>query len=78
MNKQKIIQVTTAGIKITSALAGLAAYTDVIPPKYLPVCALVFAVVSASKEVLTALNVYLEGPASVQTQKVQDNLLEAK
>lgn len=74
MNTQKTVQFLTAGIKITSALGGLAAYVNLLPPKALPVCALIFALVSAIKEILTALNVYLEGPAAVQTQKVQDKL----
>ena len=74
MSKQQIIQLTTTGVKVLSALLALSAYSDLIPPKYTSVGILVFAVASSAKEVLTACNQYLEGPSSVQTPAVQAGL----
>ena len=75
--KQKIIQGITVGGKIAGVVAGGAAYEKVIPPQYLPLAVLAFAVASALKEILTAFGVYLEGPTEVQSDATQDKLAKS-
>lgn len=53
----KAINIT---LKITSIVAGLAAYSDIIPAKLLPVAVLVFALSSTIKDVAIKVGDYLD------------------
>jgi hypothetical protein len=47
-------------LKVTSIVAGLAAYTDVIPAKLMPVAMLVFALSSTIKDIAIKAGDYLD------------------
>jgi hypothetical protein len=50
----------TTTLKVLSLITGLAAYADVIPAKFMPVAALVFASASTVKDLLTKVGDYLD------------------
>ncbi len=53
--KNKILSYISLALKITSLVSGFSAYSGLIPPKYLPISALAFAVVSSTKDFLIHL-----------------------
>lgn len=56
----KLQNIATAVAKVLSVITGLAAYSDLIPQKFLPVAALVFALSSSLKEVIKVLRDYAD------------------
>lgn len=50
MDKQKLIQYLSLVAKMASMVAGLAAYSNYLPQKYLPIAALVFGGASILKD----------------------------
>ena len=53
--KANVIKYLTLAAKAASFVAGLAVYADVLPPKYAPIAALVFAAASLSKDTVNRI-----------------------
>lgn len=54
------MKIITNIIKVLSLAAGLAAYTDILPAKFLPVAALVFAAASTLKDLFVKVGDYVD------------------
>lgn len=46
----KYLKIVTTSVKVLSVIGGLAAYSDIIPAKYLPLAGIIFAAASAAKD----------------------------
>lgn len=60
-SKDAVIQGLVAAGKLFGAISSLAAYSDVIPPKYLPVGMFVFALASTFREGTTTILSFVRG-----------------
>lgn len=56
----KLYNTATATAKILSVVTGAAAYSDLIPAKFAPIAALVFALASTLKDVVRTIRDYAD------------------